>query len=156
MRIRSKLFLTVVCALSVLGFLAVAPVPVTAAAPRMQSMAPSRLPGLQAAARLTQDRNGITYIMAGPLHDLFFMQGWVQARDRLFQMDVSRRLQAWQPRRRHGLHVRCRGCHRHRGDGEEPEHAQGAHYGEEQLRPDSHGNHRDVERTVNERISAAA
>src|SRR5689334_8744137 len=91
MRIRSKLFLTVVCSLSVLGFLAVAPVPVTAAAPHMHSMAPSRLPGLQAAARLTQDRNGITYIKAGPLHDLFFLQGWVHARDRLFQMDVSRR-----------------------------------------------------------------
>src|SRR5215831_12288538 len=91
MRIRSKLFLTVVCALSVLGFLAVAPMPVTAAAPHMQSTAPSRLPGLQAAARLTQDRNGITYIEAGPLHDLFFLQGWVHARDRLFQMDVSRR-----------------------------------------------------------------
>src|SRR5215468_5155246 len=91
MRIRSKLFLTVACALSVLGFLAVAPVPVTAAAPHLLSMAPSRLPGLQAAARLTQDRNGITYIKAGPLHDLFFLQGWVHARDRLFQMDVSRR-----------------------------------------------------------------
>ena len=91
MKIRSKLFLPVVCALSVLGFLAVAPVPVTAAAPRMQSGPPSRLPGLQAAVRLTQDRNGITYINAGPLHDVFFMQGWVHARDRLFQMDVSRR-----------------------------------------------------------------
>src|SRR5215472_2010782 len=91
MTIRSKLFLTVVCALSVLGFLAVAPAPVTAAAPRTQSAPPSRLPGLQAAVRLTQDRNGITYINAGPLHDLFFMQGWVHARDRLFQMDVSRR-----------------------------------------------------------------
>jgi penicillin G amidase len=91
MRIRSKLFLTVACALSVLGFLAVAPAPVTAAAPRMQSAPPSRLPGLQAAVRLTQDRNGITYIAAGPLHDLFFMQGWVHARDRLFQMDVNRR-----------------------------------------------------------------
>src|SRR5262249_17488867 len=38
-----------------------------------------------------QDRNGITHIGAASLHDLFFLQGWVQARDRLFQMDVSRR-----------------------------------------------------------------
>src|SRR5215472_4333046 len=91
MRIRSKLSLTAVCALSALGFLAVARAPVTAAAPHTQSAPPSRLPGLQAAVRLTQDRNGITYINAGPLHDLFFMQGWVHARDRLFQMDVSRR-----------------------------------------------------------------
>jgi penicillin amidase len=91
MKIRSKLFLTVACALGVVGFLAVAPVPVTAAAPGMQSLAPSRLPGLQYAARLTQDRSGITYIEAGSLHDLFFLQGWVHARDRLFQMDVTRR-----------------------------------------------------------------
>ena len=52
---------------------------------------PIRLPGLQAAARLVQDRSGVTHIEAGPLHDLFFLQGWVHARDRLFQMDVTRR-----------------------------------------------------------------
>ena len=91
MRIRSKPSLAVVCALGVLGFLAVAPAPVTAAAPLTRSAAPARLPGLQSAARLLQDHNGITYIKAGSLHDLFFLQGWVHARDRLFQMDVSRR-----------------------------------------------------------------
>jgi penicillin amidase len=52
---------------------------------------PIRLPSLQAAARLVQDRSGVTHIEAGPLHDLFFLQGWVHARDRLFQMDVTRR-----------------------------------------------------------------
>jgi len=79
------------CALGAAVFLAVAPAPVTAAAPLSPSLATIRLPGLQAAARLTQDRNGITHIGAASLHDLFFLQGWVQARDRLFQMDVSRR-----------------------------------------------------------------
>jgi len=42
--------------------------------------------------------------------------------------EPHRRLQAWQPRRRPGLHARRRGCHRHRGDGEEPEHAKGTHH----------------------------
>ena len=78
MRIRSKLSVAVVCALSVLGFLAAAP-------------AAARLAAPQSAGRLIQDRNGITYIQAGSLHDLFYLQGWVHARDRLFQMDVSRR-----------------------------------------------------------------
>lgn len=91
MRIRSKPSLAVVCVLGALGFLAVAPAPVTAAAPLTRSAAPARLPGLQSSARLLQDRNGITYVEAGSLHDLFFLQGWVHARDRLFQMDVSRR-----------------------------------------------------------------
>jgi penicillin G amidase len=91
MRMRSKSSLALTCALSVLGFLAVAPAPRTAAAPLTQSSASLRLPGLQSAARLVQDRNGVTHIDAASLHDLFFLQGWVHARDRLFQMDVSRR-----------------------------------------------------------------
>jgi penicillin G amidase len=94
MRMRSKSFRAVLCGLCTLcvaGFFAVAPASVTAAAPVAQPGAAIRLPGLQAAARLIQDRNGITHIEAASLHDLFFLQGWVHARDRLFQMDVSRR-----------------------------------------------------------------
>ncbi len=91
MRMRFKSFLLLTCTLSVLGFLAVAPAPPAAAAPLAPSVAPIRLPGLQAAARLVQDRNGVTHIEAGTPHDLFFLQGWVHARDRLFQMDVTRR-----------------------------------------------------------------
>jgi penicillin G amidase len=73
-----------VCALSLLGFLAVAQAPVKAAAA-------TRLPGLQSGARLLTDSNGVTHIEAGSSHDVFFLQGWVHARDRLFQMDLSRR-----------------------------------------------------------------
>jgi len=94
MRMLSKSSLPLACALSVLGFLGllvVAPVQATAAAPAAQAATATRLPGLQAAARLIQDRSGVTHIEAASLHDLFFMQGWVHARDRLFQMDVSRR-----------------------------------------------------------------
>ena len=91
MRIRSKLSVAVACPLGVLGFLTTAPPPAAAAAPLGQSPAAARMPAPQSAARLIQDRNGITYIRAGSLRALFFLQGWVHARDRLFQMDVSRR-----------------------------------------------------------------
>jgi len=91
MRIRSKLSVAVACTLGVLGFLPAASPPATAAALPGQSPAAARMPAPQSAARLIQDRNGITYIRAGSLRALFFLQGWVHARDRLFQMDVSRR-----------------------------------------------------------------
>jgi penicillin G amidase len=50
-----------------------------------------RMPGLQAAASIVRDSNGLAHIHAGNRHDLYFLQGWVHAQDRLFQMDVSRR-----------------------------------------------------------------
>ena len=52
---------------------------------------PQRLPGLQAAAQISRDSYGIAHIKAGNDHDLYFMQGWVHAEDRLFQMDYNRR-----------------------------------------------------------------
>ena len=50
-----------------------------------------QLPGLQAAARVVRDTNDIAHVKAGNEHDLFFLQGYLHAQDRLFQMDVSRR-----------------------------------------------------------------
>src|SRR5437016_13857058 len=52
---------------------------------------PVRLAGLHAAAEVSRDAAGIPHIRAGNEHDLFFLQGWVHAEDRLFQMDVLRR-----------------------------------------------------------------
>jgi penicillin amidase len=52
---------------------------------------PTPLPGLLAAASVTRDIDGIAHIKAANEHDLFFLQGWVHAGDRLFQMDVTRR-----------------------------------------------------------------
>lgn len=49
------------------------------------------LPGLRAEAQIVRDRNGIAHIQAANEHDLFFLQGFVHAQDRLFQMDVTRR-----------------------------------------------------------------
>jgi penicillin G amidase len=50
------------------------------------------LAGLRAPAEITRDTNGIAHIRANQDHDLYFLQGWVHAQDRLFQMDRSRRL----------------------------------------------------------------
>jgi penicillin amidase len=59
--------------------------------PSQAATSPVRLTGLEHAARLVVDDNGVTHISAGSLHDLFLLNGWVQARDRLFQMDLNRR-----------------------------------------------------------------
>ena len=50
------------------------------------------LPGLRAPAEITRDILGIAHIRANQDHDLYFLQGWVHAQDRLFQMDRTRRL----------------------------------------------------------------
>ncbi|HEX7140405.1 MAG TPA: penicillin acylase family protein, partial [Vicinamibacterales bacterium] len=47
--------------------------------------------GLEAPVRVVRDRWGIPHIYASSQHDLFFAQGFVQAQDRLFQMDLWRR-----------------------------------------------------------------
>jgi len=52
---------------------------------------PTKLAGLHAAAKVTRDTYGIAHIKAANDHDLYFLQGYVHAQDRLFQMDVSRR-----------------------------------------------------------------
>lgn len=50
-----------------------------------------RIPGLQAAASVVRDVDGVPHLKARNAHDLFFLQGWQHAEDRLFQMDVTRR-----------------------------------------------------------------
>jgi penicillin amidase len=52
---------------------------------------PVDLPGLDGPASVDRDQHGIAHIRAGSRHDLFFLNGWVHAQDRLFQMDVRRR-----------------------------------------------------------------
>jgi penicillin G amidase len=46
---------------------------------------------LSAPVRVVRDRWGVPHIYAGNQRDLFFAQGFVQAQDRLFQMDLWRR-----------------------------------------------------------------
>ena len=50
------------------------------------------LPGLNSPASIVIDENGIAHIHARDERDLFFLQGYVHADDRIFQMDHNRRL----------------------------------------------------------------
>ena len=51
-----------------------------------------RLSGLQAPVEVMRDAWGVPHIFAENNHDLLFAQGFVQAQDRLWQMEISRRL----------------------------------------------------------------
>ena len=48
--------------------------------------------GLSAQAKVLRDAQGVPHIIAASAQDLFFAQGYVTAQDRLWQMDISRRL----------------------------------------------------------------
>ena len=50
-----------------------------------------RLPGLKASAKIIRDVDGLAHVQARNEHDMVFLQGWVHAEDRLFQLDVNRR-----------------------------------------------------------------
>jgi penicillin amidase len=50
-----------------------------------------KLPGLLAPVRVIRDNNDIPHVKAANEHDMAFVQGYLHAQDRLFQMDVSRR-----------------------------------------------------------------
>lgn len=49
------------------------------------------VPGLRAPVEVIRDRWGVPHIYAQREEDLFFAQGYVQAQDRLWQMEVCRR-----------------------------------------------------------------
>ena len=51
----------------------------------------SRLLGLDQRAEVLRDSYGVPHVYAQTAHDLFFLQGYVTAQDRLFQMDLYRR-----------------------------------------------------------------
>ena len=78
---RAGAFLTIVAAAGL----------ATAASPG-QSKEPSiELPGLHGPARILRDTDGLPHILAQDVHDAVYLQGWVQAADRLFQLDAQRR-----------------------------------------------------------------
>src|SRR3954469_20945166 len=64
----------------------------TALADESAAGAPQPIAGLREVARVTVDDEGISHVRAHNDHDLYFMQGWVHAGERLFQMDYNRRL----------------------------------------------------------------
>ncbi len=51
-----------------------------------------RLQGLQGRVEVFRDSHGVPHIKAASLGDLMFAQGYVTAQDRLWQMDLSRRI----------------------------------------------------------------
>ncbi|HUX67030.1 MAG TPA: penicillin acylase family protein [Terriglobales bacterium] len=50
------------------------------------------LAGLQAPVQIVRDSRGIPHITAGNIHDLYLAQGFAMAQDRLWEMDLMRRL----------------------------------------------------------------
>src|SRR5437764_11409218 len=59
--------------------------------PLPQSTGTLAVAGVAAPVRVVRDRWGIAHLTAQTAHDLFFAQGFVQAQDRLFQIDLWRR-----------------------------------------------------------------
>lgn len=51
-----------------------------------------RIPGLKAEVEVLRDKWGVPHIYAQNMDDLFFAQGFVQAQDRLWQMEMWRRV----------------------------------------------------------------
>ncbi len=82
-RFVSPLFFAVVLVLVLL------PVAVSVQSPRAGG--PISLAGLKAAAQITRDTQDIAHVSATNAHDVYFLQGYLHAQDRLFQMDYSRR-----------------------------------------------------------------
>ena len=52
---------------------------------------PTEVPGLDSAVKVTRDVDGIPHIFGNSEHDVVFVQGYLHAQDRFFQMDASRR-----------------------------------------------------------------
>ena len=55
-----------------------------------QSDGTVQIPGLRAPVTITRDKSGIPHLYASNTHDLFMAQGYVQAQDRLWQMESFR------------------------------------------------------------------
>lgn len=68
-----------------------AALPLLLAAAAADAQQPVAVPGLAAPARILVDPWGVPHLYAASTDDLYFLQGWNAARDRLFQIDLWRR-----------------------------------------------------------------
>ncbi|MBZ5513538.1 MAG: penicillin acylase family protein [Acidobacteriia bacterium] len=91
-RILRKSLLTVVAAILGLLVAAVAWAYWRAHACLPQLEGTIQLPGLSARVEILRDARGVPHLRAQSFDDLLFAQGYVTAQDRLWQMDLSRRL----------------------------------------------------------------
>lgn len=76
----------------VVVLLALATVPASARQPAAPPTTRLAVPGLARPVEVRRDRWGVPHIYAHSQRDLFFAQGFVAAQDRLFQMEMWRRL----------------------------------------------------------------
>src|SRR4029453_3959054 len=91
---RREVLLCVLCLLCVLGSVWVLACRATPPPPPplvAQTSGTLDVPGLAAPVRVVRDRWGVPHIVAENQDDLFVAQGFVQAQDRLFQLDLWRR-----------------------------------------------------------------
>ncbi len=54
----------------------------------------TKLNGMQQPGMVIREANGIPHVFALNMHDAAFLNGWLHAQDRLFQMDANRRIAA--------------------------------------------------------------
>ncbi|WP_240620340.1 penicillin acylase family protein, partial [Peribacillus acanthi] len=86
-----RLFLWISFALVVILLLAVIGANLFLARALPQTKGEIKLEGLIAPVTVIRDADGVPHINAKNEHDLYMAQGYIQAQDRLFQMDLSRR-----------------------------------------------------------------
>jgi len=74
-----------------MAFLSLLSLPQVAWGGKPVLLPPEVLRGLEAHVEVVTDPFGVPHIYAQNIHDLYFVTGYIEARDRLFQMDVTRR-----------------------------------------------------------------
>jgi penicillin G amidase len=52
----------------------------------------TKLPGMDLPGMVTREDNGIPHVFAFTTHDAWFLNGWLHAQDRFFQMDTNRHI----------------------------------------------------------------
>src|SRR5512134_279669 len=89
--VRSKFGLTLL-ALALVAMIGLMLVFLVAGTARPRVHGTIRTAGLQDEVEIARDSLGVPHIRAGSENDLLFAQGWVHAQDRLWQMELFRRV----------------------------------------------------------------
>lgn len=81
-----------VLGLALLAVISVTFVWIMSSLPRVEGRVPAK--GMEYSATITRDDSGIPYVTARSGHDAYFAMGWIHAQDRLWQMELQRRVGA--------------------------------------------------------------